>query len=72
METRLNTTGTGLTRDLKTKALLNRNMDHYENILRDRKQNSQMSEIKTDVETLKCELNNIKSILQDIANLVRK
>jgi hypothetical protein len=47
-------------------------MDHYENILRDRKQSSQMSEIKTDVETLKCELNNIKSILQDIANLVRK
>ena len=72
MESRLNTTGTGLTRDLKTKAVLNRNMDHYENILRDRKQNSQMSEIKTDVETLKCELNNIKSILQDIANLVRK
>jgi hypothetical protein len=72
METRLNTTGTGLIRDTKSKAVLNRNMDHYENILRDRKQNSQMSEIKTDVETLKCELNNIKSILQDIANLVRK
>lgn len=72
MDTRLNTTTTGLTRDLKTKALLNKNMDHYENILRDRNHNSQMTMIKNDVETLKSELNNIKSILQDIVNIVRK
>lgn len=72
METRLNTTGTGLMRDLKTKALLNRNMSRYDEILRDRNHNSQMNEIKTDVETLKGELSNIKNILQDIANLVRK
>lgn len=72
MESRMTTVGTGLQRDLKTKALINRNMDQYQTILKDRSHNSQMNEIKTDVETLKCELKNIKSILQDIADLVRK
>jgi len=68
----LNTTQKGLVRDVKTKALINKNMEQYEALLKERNHNNEISMIKNEVEMLKMELKNIKLSLEDIENIVRK
>jgi hypothetical protein len=68
----LNTNQKGLVRDLNTKVLINKNMDQYEAILKERNRNTEINMIKNEVEMLKLELKNIKLSLEDIGNIVRK
>lgn len=62
----------GLVRDTRTKTVINTNMDGYQNILRERERAQEMSSIKNDIETMKVELGNVKTLLNEIAFLVKR
>lgn len=72
MEFLIKTDKKGLVRDTKSKALINKNIEQYEAILRERNHNNEITSIKNEVEMLKSELKNIKMSLEDIKTIVRK
>ena len=72
MDKQLNTTVNGLIRDTKSNAILNKNMEKYEMLIRDRTYSNQMTEIKNDINMLKNELDNVKKALNEIANTIKR
>lgn len=62
----------GLIRDTKTNALINKNMEKYEVMVKERQTTSQMSEIKNDISMLKDELFNVKTLLSEITEIIKK
>ena len=62
----------GLVRDNASKALINTDLSGYHEIVRERQRSNEINKIKTDVETIKMELSNVKSLLNEITILVKR
>lgn len=59
----------GYVRDKTSKAILNNNLEGYERILSDRKRSQELTDIKTTINCMKNEINNLKVLVHEIIEL---
>lgn len=64
----IKTSHQGLLRDADTKALINTNISEYEHILQKRKQAKQLQTVQQQIDSLKNEFSELKSMIIQLIN----
>ena len=72
MERIIKTDVPGLIKDGVSKAIINTDITKYHDMLRERERSNQIQAIKSDVDSLKNELFNMKTLLGEVASIVKR